>query len=297
MDTRAPPGAAAFSLMVLLCGLWGMQQVAIKLAAVGVTPLFQGGIRSALAAVLLLAWASVRRIPLFGRDGSLWPGLLSGLLFAVEFALIFAAAERSPASRLVVFMYTAPCFTALLLHLFVPAERMSAMQAAGILLAFGGIVLAFADHAGGGDWTGDAFGLTAAFLWAATTVLIRASVLARITATKVLFYQLVVSGVAMLALAAAIGERGLFNPAPVVVLSLAFQTAIVAFASYLAWFWLLARYEAGKLMVFSFLTPLFGVAFGVLLLGEAPGSRFLLAAVLVVLGIVLVNLRRPSAAK
>lgn len=292
MDTRAPPGVAAFALMVLLCALWGMQQVAIKVAAVGISPLFQGGVRSALAAVFLLGWAGARRIPLFRSDGSLWPGLLSGVLFAVEFALIFAAAERTPASRLVVFMYTAPCFTALLLHLFVPSERMGLLQAAGILLAFGGIVLAFADHAAGGDWTGDAFGLMAAFLWAATTVLIRASVLARITATKVLFYQLAVSGVFMLFLAALLGERGLFDPRPVVLVSLAFQVVVVAFMSYLAWFWLLARYQAGKLMVFSFLTPLFGVVFGMLLLDEAPGSQFLLAASLVVLGIVLVNIRR-----
>ena len=291
MDSRAPPGAAAFALMVLLCALWGLQQVAIKVAAVGVTPLFQGGIRSALAALLLVGWAGARRIPLFRADGSLWPGLLSGLLFAVEFALIFAAAERMPASRLVVFMYTAPCFTALLLHIFVPAERMGTLQAAGILLAFCGIVLAFADHAAGGDWTGDAFGLMAAFLWAATTVLIRASVLARITATKVLFYQLAVSGVFMLCVALVLGERGLFDPRPAVLLSLAFQVVVVAFASYLAWFWLLARYQAGKLMVFSFLTPLFGVAFGMLLLGESSDPRFLLAALLVVAGIVLVNLR------
>ncbi len=277
--------------MVLLCALWGLQQVAIKIGVVGMSPVFQGGMRSALAALLLVGWAGARRIPLFGRDGSLVPGLLSGVLFGLEFALIFAAAERTPVSRLVVFMYTAPCFTALGLHLLVPGERMGLAQAAGIALAFGGIVLAFADHGAGGNWTGDAFGLMAAFLWASTTVLIRATVLARITATKVLFYQLAVSGVMMLGMAAALGERGLFDPAPKVLLSLAFQVVIVAFASYLAWFWLLGRYQAGRLMVFSFLTPLFGVGFGVLLMGEAPGARFLLAAVLVVCGIVLVNLR------
>lgn len=294
MDTRAPPGPFAFTVMVLLCALWGMQQVAIKVGVTGMSPVFQGGLRSGLAALLLMAWAAARRIPLFGPDGSLWPGLLSGVLFGVEFALIFAAAEHMPVSRLVVFMYTAPCFTALGLHLLVPGERMGLAQAAGIALAFGGIVLAFADHAGGGNWIGDAFGLTAAFLWASTTVLIRATVLARITATKVLFYQLAVSGVIMLALAAALGERGLFDPAPKVLWSLAFQVVVVAFLSYLTWFWLLARFQAGRLMVFSFLTPLFGVAFGVLLMGEAPGARFLFAALLVVAGIVLVNLRRSA---
>lgn len=291
MNTRAPPGPAAFAVMVALCAVWGFQQVLIKVGSAGISPVFQGALRSSLGAVLVLAWALARRIPVFGRDGSLLPGLLSGALFALEFALIFAGAERTSVSRLVVFLYTAPCFTVLGLHLMIPGERLNAVQSGGIALAFGGIVIAFADHAGGGDWTGDAFGVMAAILWAATTVLIRATVLARITATKVLFYQLAVSGGLMLAMAALLGERGLFDPTPVVLLALAFQVVVVAFISYLVWFWLLTRYQAGRLMVFSFLTPLFGVALGVLLMGESPSPRLLLAAALVTAGIVMVNLR------
>jgi drug/metabolite transporter (DMT)-like permease len=65
---------------------------------------------------------------------------------------------------------------------------------------------------------------------------------------------------------------------------------MVAFVSYLAWFWLLTRYLAGRLLVFSFLTPLFGVWFGMLLLGDQPSLNFFIAAGMVVGGIVLVNL-------
>lgn len=290
-QARALPGAPAFALMVLLCAIWGLQQVLIKVGSSGVSPVFQGALRSCLGAALVLGWAAARRMPLFERDRSLWPGVLAGVLFALEFALIFAAAERTPVSRLIVFIYTSPCFTVIGLHFLVPGERMDWRQAAGSALSFAGIVLAFADRAGGGDRVGDAFGVLAAIFWAATTVLIRATVLARVTATKVLLYQLAVSGVLMLALAALLGERGIFDPRPAVLFALAYQAVIVAFMSYLAWFWLLTRYHAGRLMVFSFLTPLFGVAFGVLLMGEAPGLNFLVAAALVVAGIVLVNLR------
>jgi drug/metabolite transporter (DMT)-like permease len=147
----------------------------------------------------------------------------------------------------------------------------------------------FADKASGGHPLGDFFGILAALFWAATTVLIRATSLARVTATKVLLYQLVVSAAIMFPLSWLVGERGIAVLSAPTFLAMAYQIAIVAFASYLAWFWLLTRYLAGRLLVFSFLTPLFGVWFGMLLMGDRPSPGFFLAAALVVGGIVLVN--------
>jgi drug/metabolite transporter (DMT)-like permease len=135
-------------------------------------------------------------------------------------------------------------------------------------------------------------GVLAAALWAATTVLIRATGLTRISATKVLFYQLSVSAALLPLVSIALGERGVIAWTPVAVASLAYQSVIVAFASYLTWFWLLTRYLAGRLAVFSFAAPLFGVAFGALILGDPLSPAFVGAAVLVGAGIALVNVRR-----
>jgi hypothetical protein len=85
-----------------------------------------------------LAWARWRGIALFGRDQSLRPGLLAGLLFGLEFVFIFVGVDRTTVSRMVVFLYTAPCFTVLGLHFFVPGERMGWRQWAGVMLAFAG---------------------------------------------------------------------------------------------------------------------------------------------------------------
>jgi drug/metabolite transporter (DMT)-like permease len=288
---RSAPGPAAFALMVLLCAVWGMQQVAIKLAIAGVSPIFQVGLRSVAAALLVLAWARWRGPAMTFRDGSFGPGLLAGLLFALEFFCIYIGLEYTGASRMVVFLYTAPCFTVLGLHWFVAGERLGARHLAGVALAFGGVVLAFAEGLGrGGHWLGDLLGVMAAIFWAATIVVIRRSRLARTSAAQVLFYQLAVSAVLALPLSLLLGEPGIVSLAGPVLPALAYQAVIVAFASYLTWFWLLTKYLAGRLMVFSFLTPLFGVAFGVLLLGEPMSARFGLAALLVVAGIVLVNL-------
>ncbi len=290
MNSRIAPGPAAFALMVLLCAIWGLQQIAIKIANAGISPVFQAGLRSAIAAVLVLGWARWRGLPLFARDASLKPGLLAGLLFGLEFVFIFLGVEHTTVSRMVVFLYTAPCFTVLGLHFFVPGERMGWRQGSGVLLAFAGLVTAFADKASGGTLQGDAFGVLAALFWAATTVLIRATGLAKVTATKVLLYQLVVSAAVLFPLSWLLDERGVTVLSAPTFWAMAYQAVIVAFASYLAWFWLLTRYLAGRLLVFSFLTPLFGVLFGMLLMGDRPSVHFFVAAAMVVSGIVLVNL-------
>lgn len=290
MNPRTAPGPVAFALMVLLCAIWGLQQVAIKTASPGISPILQAALRSAGAAVLVFGWARWRGIGLFSPDRSLAPGLLAGLLFGFEFVFIFVGVDHTTVSRMVVFLYTAPCFTVVGLHFFVPGERMGLKQAAGVLLAFAGLLLAFIDKAAGGSLLGDAFGVLAALFWAATTVLIRATPLARVTATKVLLYQLVVSAVMMFPLSWLVGERGIGVLSAPTFWAMAYQIVIVACISYLAWFWLLTRYLAGRLLVFSFLTPLFGVWFGMLLLGDQPSLHFLVAATMVVGGIVLVNL-------
>ena len=140
------------------------------------------------------------------------------------------------------------------------------------------------------DQLGDFFGVLAALFWAATTVLIRATSLARVTATKVLLYQLVVSAAVMFPLSWLVGERGIGVVSAPTLWAMAYQVVIVAFASYLAWFWLLTRYLAGRLLVFSFLTPLFGVGFGMVLMSDRPSLHFILAAAMVVGGIVMVNM-------
>lgn len=292
-------------MMVVLCAIWGLQQVAIKSANATLPPVFQAGLRSAIAAVLVWGWARARGTPLFREDGTLAAGLLAGVLFAGEFVCIFLGLTMTSASRMAVFLYTAPCFTALGLHWFTPGERMRRAQWLGVSIAFAGMALAFADgfaRAGTADTramltglAGDALGVLGGALWASTTVVVRTSTLAHTSASKTLFYQLSVSAVALLALAAGLGQMEVRSVTPVAVMALGYQAVVVAFASYLTWFWLLTRYMASRLSVFSFLTPLFGVTFGVLLLGESFSSRFLAAALLVLIGIALVN--APAKAK
>ena len=284
--------------MLLLSAMWGMNQVAVKLAVPGISLVMQACLRSAIAAVLVFAYARLRGIALFDRDHTLLPGLAAGALFAAEFAFIHAGLNHTSAARMVVFVFMAPVVTALGLALFIPGERLRPWQWAGILIAFAGIVTAFSEGlaaTSGNEWKGDLMGMIGALLWALTTIVVRTTSLSNAQPAKTLFYQLGFAGATLPAVSIALGETGITHLQPVVLASILYQGVLVAFASYLTWFWLLTRYWAAQLSVFSFLTPLFGVAFGVLILGDQVSTAFIAAALLVGAGIALVNLPARSA--
>lgn len=287
----------AIVMMVVLCTIWGLQQAAIKVANAGISPLWQAGLRSLGATLLVLAWARLRGVRLSEADGTLVPGLLAGLLFAAEFALIFGALQYTTASRGVIFLYTAPFMVALGAVWLLPHEHMRRAQWAGMALAFAGVLALFGEsllRPAGEAWIGDLMMLLAAVAWAATTLTVKVTRLGRASAEKTLLYQLAVSALALLPLSLAFGEPGVFASTTAVWASLAFQIVIVAAASYLAWFWLISQYPATRLSSFSFLTPVMGVLAGALLLGETLTPAIYLALTLVGAGIWIAN--RPPAA-
>jgi drug/metabolite transporter (DMT)-like permease len=282
----------AIATLGILCASWGLAQVAIKVAIPGVPPLLQSGIRSVGATVLIWLLMVVRREPVLEKDGSLWWGLAAGILFAAEFILIYWGLEFTNASRAVIFLYMSPFVVALGAQLFVPGEHLRKIQVYGLCFAFAGIVVAFRESLSFPSYRmliGDAMLTVAAVFWGATTVLIKASPLVRIKPSKVLLYQLAVSAVVLPLASLARGEPGIVLMTPLIAGSLIYQTVWVAFITYLAWFWLIRHYPPSRLASFTFLTPLFGVLAGGLLLNEAITGALLLALVLVGVGIYLVN--------
>ncbi|MCW3473077.1 DMT family transporter [Limobrevibacterium gyesilva] len=295
--------ATAIAVLVVLCTLWGVQQVAVKVAVVqGLGPLLQAGLRSAVAAVLVLGWIAVKEGPeafraVFRRDAALGPGIVIAVLFGFEFLTLYPGLKLTTASRGVLFLYTAPFFTALGAHLFLPHERLTLRQALGLLIAFGGVAAAFADGLafGGGSVAGDLLCLAAGALWGATTVVVKASPsLSRTPSSRILLIQLVGSAPILLGASALAGEMDHWPHATALAwAALFYQTVIVAFLSYLVWFAMIIRYPAGRLAGFTFLTPLFGILAGALLLGEHASIALLAGLVAIAVGLRLVNSRGP----
>jgi drug/metabolite transporter (DMT)-like permease len=286
----------AMVILVILCASWALQQVTIKVVSQGVSPVLQSGIRSIGAMILILIWMKVRREPILERDGTLWWGIAAGLLFAWEFLLIYWGLEFTHASRAVIFLYMSPFVVALGAQLFIPGEHLRLIQVVGLCCAFAGIALAFRESLSFHTHRmliGDSMLAGAAVLWGATTVLVKASPLARIKPSKTLLYQLTVSAVVLPVGSMVLNEQGVVMVTPLIVGCLAYQIVWVAFITYLAWFWLIRYYPASRLASFTFLTPLFGVLAGGVLLNEPITNMLLISLVLVSTGIFMVN--RPAA--
>ncbi len=286
--------ALAITLLVACCAFWGLQQILIKATAAEVPPLWQASIRMTGAVALLWGWCMARKVPLFARDGTLPAGLLAGLLFAGEFVCIYIGLQHTSASRLTVFLYTSPFWVALILPRWVPAERLRGLQWAGLAIAFGGVIVAFSEsfgHTTSAQLYGDALGLAAGMLWGVTTLTIRTTRLATATPEKMLFYQVAVTAAVCPFISIALGETWGWHYPAWAWGSIALQTFIGAFASYLAWMWMLRHYPATQMSSFTFLTPLFALVFGVVLLHEALTLQLVLALMGVALGIVMVSRR------
>ena len=283
----------AIGILVLCCMFWGLQQILVKLTLPEVPPVMQAALRCVGATLLLFVWCRWRGIALFRRDGSLWAGLLAGALFAAEFAFIYQGLLHTSASRLTVFLYTSPFWVAALVPVFVKSEHLRPLQWLGLVCAFIAVVFALREGMGGGSARGDLMGLLAGAFWGLTTVSIRATNLTRISPEKLLFYQIAFTAVSLSGVSLALGETWSFNWSRMAWTIMAVQAGVGAVASYLVGMWMLGRYPATKISVFVFLTPLFALLFGALLLGEAVTPTLLASLALVAAGIVLVN-RRPA---
>ena len=283
----------AITVLVACCAFWGFQQILIKLAGREIPPLWQASVRMAGATALLWLWCQLRGVKLFHRDGSLRGGLVVGLLFAAEFCLIYLGLQHTSASRLTVFLYTSPFWVAVLLPRFVPSEKLRTIPWVGLVIAFGAVGIAFSEaflHGSApGQWKGDAMGLAAGMFWGLTTLAIRTTKVATIQAEKSLFYQLSVTALVCPVLSLVLGETWSFDYSALAWGSVFLQTAVGAFASYLAWMWMLRHYPATQMSTFTFLTPLFALVFGVVLLGEPLTLQLVLALLGVAAGIVLVS--------
>lgn len=284
----------AISLLAVLCGLLGIGQVAMKVANDGISPLLQAGLRSAGACLLLGAWSALRGIRLFERDGTLLPLLAVSLLFTLEFALLYPGLARTTASRAVILLYTSPFVVAVGAHFFIPGDRLTWTRAIGLVCALVGVMTVLAGREGGGQSSlaGDLLCLGAGVSWGALTVIARGSRLAASRPERVIFVQLGISGVLLTGLSYLMGEAGITNPSPLVIGAFIYTVVFVGFITFTTSFWLMTRYPASRIMAFLMLTPVFGVAAGVLLLSEPLTPHLLIGLVVVIAGLWLVN--RPT---
>ena len=286
MDLFGAVALIAFALHL------AFNQVVVSVTNGGFQPVFRAGVRSAGAVLVLALWMWARGVSFNVPRAAMVGGILSGVFFGLEFLFLFNALDITTVSRASVIFYTMPVWLALVAHFWFPGERLTTRKTLGLLMAVAGVAIALSDRSGGAvSWTGDLLALMSAFCWAAIVVCVRLTPLSEVPPAKQLMFQVVISAVILLALAPFFGPL-LREVAPIHIAGLIFQIVAVASLGFLAWFWLISIYPSSSVASFSFLSPVFSVILGWLLLSEDVALSVWAALVLVAGGIYLIN-RKP----
>lgn len=286
MDAFGAAALIAFALHL------AFNQVVIKVTNGGFNPVFAAGLRSAGAVIILFLWMWWRGISFEVPRKAVPAGVFSGCLFALEFTCLFTALDFTTVSRASVIFYSMPVWLAIASHFLIPSDRLTGLRAVGLVLAMGGVALALLDRSDTtASLTGDLLALTSAVCWAGITICLKITPLSKVPPAQQLMFQVLVSAPLLLLASLAFGDL-IRDLQPIHVAGLLFQTVAVASLGFLAWFWLVSIYPASSVASFSFLSPVFAVILGWLLLNEDVGLRVWAALALVAAGIYLIN-RRP----
>jgi len=280
-------------ILGLVCFLWGVNAVSIKFSNQGMPPLMAAALRSLVSGALVWAYARIKGRGVSFPSGETRHAMVIGLLFGLEFLFVYWGLSFTPASRSLIFLYTHPFWVALGAHFLLKGDRLSPAKLFGLALAFCGVASVFQARSPELPpfyWVGDLMELTAAILWAATTLYVK-HITGKVSLDhyQTLFAQLIYA-FPVLALGSVLFELPPdLNLNLVVLASLFYQSVVVAFASFLVWFWLIHRYTVSRLAAFTFMTPLFGVILGGWVLNEPLTFFVWIGLACVAGGIYMVN--------
>jgi len=286
------------AVLLVLALIWGANMAIIKIGARELAPLFMAGLRSLVASTCLYIWMKAKGVTLFPSKRVFFHGIVVGLLFGSEFGFIYVGLGYTLASRTYILLYTSPFFVALEAHFFLKDDRLNPWKAAGLILAFAGVVALFMRDLGSFSLSalpGDLMALAGGALWGSTTVYVKKYLSHRTVPLQMLFYQVFFSAPLLFFMSIVLEDTIVSSFSLAAGFSVFYQCIIVAFLSYLVWFKLIHRYPVSLLHAFAFFTPVIGVFLsGALILGEAVSPSLIMALTLVSLGTILVN-RRPGA--
>ena len=287
-----------FLIILLLTILWGLNYPAVKVSNTGLSPVFTTFLRSVIATFFGVIYCLVVKQPLFHRGILLFHGAMVGILFGIEFVFLYFGLLYTSASRAAIFIYLSPFVVAIGAHLFLK-ERLNRLKIAGLILAFLGIFLVFKGKPAAYNklmLVGDLCEIIAAIFWGATTIYIKKYLAQKVHPINTFLYQLAFSIPIIFIGALLLEDTWVKEFTMPVISSLFYQSVIVAFASYLAWFKLIHIYPVATLSVFTFLTPIFGVLSGVIFMKDQLTAGLLLGLIVVCIGIYLTNYQKRQRA-
>ena len=290
MTNKSIDGLAA-TFLIIFAVLLGLNQVLVKLVNAGMHPVFQVALRSTLAIIPILLFCYFTKKKIILNDGSLIPGLISGVLFAIEFILLFTALDYSTVTRVSLIFYTMPVWLTLSAHFLIDNDKLSRKKIIGLILAIFGLILAIyepSEKYTSKQFLGDLYTLFASFCWATIAIMLKISRLKKSIPETQLLYQLIVSGIILLPISFLFNDY-IRDINLNLILIFVFQVIVIMCLGFIGWLWVMSKYSASGTNSFMFLTPIFGVLFGWLIMDDNINLQIYLSLFLTCLGIYVIN--------
>ena len=286
-------GLRTVLFVIFLCAIWGGLSPALKISLEGIPPFGAAAFRFLIGLISLLIWGGFKRIRWWRPAVSHRHLLAFGALFVFQISVFNLGTEQTSSSHSIVFLSTNPIFVALAAHFLIPNDRLNLRRSCGLLLAFFGTWVIFAEGADshGNTLLGDSLVLLAGFLLGIVMVFSK-FLIRRLTAFEVAVWQMIYGVPAFFLLSFWMEQERSYNVTAAVAAALFYQGAIVAAFCFVAWTGILRRHSVSQVSAFNFTTPLLGVLLSWVLLAEPISSEFVLGVLLIALGIYLVANRR-----
>ena len=291
-----PVDFLAASFLIIFSILLGLNQVMVKLVNEGMHPIFQVALRSTFAIFPILIYCYILKKKIIINNGSLIPGIIAGILFAIEFIFLFTALDYSTVTRVSLIFYTMPVWLTVAAHFLIENDKLNLNKLLGLIIALVGLFLAVYEPTTGYDKSqlyGDAYSLMASLCWATRAIMLKTTRLSKATPETQLLYQLVISGVILLPLSMQITDY-VRNIDLDLILIFSFQVIVIMCMGFIGWLWIMSRYSASSTSSFAFLTPIFGVLFGWLIMDDPINKQIYLSLFFTCLGIYLINKRNSK---
>jgi len=285
--------ARASVLTIFICILFGANPVAIKFCLTGIGSFTTAGLRFTIAAVVILIWAVIKKIPLKLNQKQVGQMLIVSSIFVVQLSCFYLGLSKTTASHGALISNVLPFIVLVLAHFFIPGDTISLKKGIGITLGFMGVLFLFFDEQ---DMTGDLkkgdfIILLAVFMWSSSAIYVK-RIISEYNVAQITLYPMIF-GVPFFFFGGFLWDDQMIRMInPTIIKALLYQSLVTASFGFIAWNSLLQKFGATALHSFIFIMPLTGVVFGVLLLGETITPHLIISIVFIVTGVVIVNLRR-----
>ena len=285
IDTFGIVSLSFFSLML------GFNQVVMKVVNTGIQPIFCAGLRSLFAAVIVFIWLTLCKKKIQVEKDLLFSIICYGLIFGGEFLLLFVALDLTSVIRVTIIFYSMPVWLALMNHFLLKDDKLTKIKIFGLMIALLGVGISVISSnllpGNEANFWGDLCALGGANGWALFAFYSKNSKIKEKPPDTLMFYAFLVSAPMLIAFSFLYGPF-IRQIQTIHLVGFLFQI-LFASVGFICWLWLLKRYSATTVASFAFLTPIFGIFFGWLILAEHLSMQLLIAGTLVTSGIYFVS--------